>query len=293
MKKPTEKEITDFTTYRANHVALVQKLGQVALNKNFSEHDFDKINAVGKELDLFALRNASKKNEKNFSEEDLNILRKVSAKHAKNQKHHAEYWDPSITIKNFKADDTNVIHASRMPKKYIAEMACDWAACALYHNEPVFGWYNKVIGDTLLLTNNQKEYLKKCLLLIKRAIKKYDITFPGVKYDCEQVDPIEKLKEYKAGDRVKYFRKDSFEKGTVLDMGWSPDDLGIRTFTVKWDDKEEPEEVYDFMLEPLKEDGPCNSSGSFSAMAPEKMHLIKTVLPEEDPFTSNENKNPS
>lgn len=293
MRKPTEKEISDFTTYRANHVALVQKLGQVALNKNFSDHDSDKINAVGKELDLLTLRNVSKKNEKEFSPEDLNVLRKVSAKHAKTQKHHAERWDPSITIKNFKADDTNVIHASKMPKKYIAEMACDWAACALYHNEPIFGWYNKVIDKTLLFTDNQKEFLKACLILIRRAVKKYNISFPNKEYTCEQVEPISTLKEYKIGDRVQGFKNNS--KGTVIDFGWSPDEVSMRTFKVKWDSSESPEDVYDFMLLPLKEDGACNSSGSFSAMAPERMHLIKSVIPEDDPFTRNEEtiKNPS
>ena len=155
---------------------------------NFSDHDSDKIDAVGKELDLFALRNSSKNNNLPLSEEDANELRKISAKHAKSQKHHAEYWDDSITIKNFRANDTNIIVAKSMPKRYIAEMACDWVACALYKNEPILSWYNKVIGNTLFLTEGQREYLLECLKKLEKIIVKNNIRFPERLYDCKQVE---------------------------------------------------------------------------------------------------------
>lgn len=190
MRKPSQQEIDDFIKYRANHVALVQKLGKVILDMNFSDHDADKIAAIGKDLELMSLRNASKKVNLFLSPEDENELRKISACHAKNNKHHAEFWDPSVTVRNFKADDTNIIHATKMPKRYIAEMACDWAACALYHNEPVLDWYNNVVDNTLFLTDGQKEYLLDCLDKIEKAVIKNNITFPGIEYNCEQVEPL-------------------------------------------------------------------------------------------------------
>lgn len=190
MRKPTQQEIDDFIKYRSLHVALVQKLGKVCFDMDFTDHDSDKINAIGKELDLFAMRNASKKGNLHLSKEDKNELRKVSARHAKHSKHHAEYWDPAITIRNFKADDTNIIVAKHMPKRYIAEMACDWASCALYHNEPIMGWYNKVIDDTLFLTDNQKQYLLDCLEKIEKEVIKNNIQFPERNYDCEQIQPL-------------------------------------------------------------------------------------------------------
>ena len=190
MRKPTQQEIDDFIKYRSLHVAMVQKLGKICFDMNFSDHDSDKINAIGKELDLFAMRNASKKGNLHLSKEDKNELRKVSARHAKSQKHHAEYWDPTITIRNFKADDTNIIVAKHMPKKYITEMACDWAACALYYNEPIMKWYNKVIDDTLFLTDKQKQHLLDCLEKIEAEVIKSNIQFPEINYDCEQVQPL-------------------------------------------------------------------------------------------------------
>lgn len=185
LRQPTVKEIDDFLTYRANHVALVQRLGKLAFDKDFANHDFDKLTAKGKDFDLMVMRNASKKSDLRLSDEDKNELRKISAKHAKSQKHHAEYWDSDITIRNFDADDKNIIHASRMPYRYIAEMACDWAACALYHNEDIFAWYNKVVDKTLILTDKQKEHLRDCLALIGLIIKKNNIHYPGREYNAK------------------------------------------------------------------------------------------------------------
>ena len=99
MRKPTEKELDEFLDYRSKHVSLVQKLGKIAFDIDLSNHDEDKINAVGKELDLMAMRNASKSKDLRLSDEDKRELEKVSARHAKSQKHHAEYWDDTITIR--------------------------------------------------------------------------------------------------------------------------------------------------------------------------------------------------
>ena len=186
MRKPTEKELDEFLDYRSKHVSLVQKLGKIAFDIDLSNHDEDKINAVGKELDLMAMRNASKGKDLRLSDEDKRELEKVSARHAKSQKHHAEYWDDTITIRNFKADDTNVIHASKMPKRYLMEMACDWVAVALYKNASAFDWFNKVVDETLLLTDNQREFLKKCLIKLDKVVRKNDIRYPFKDYDADK-----------------------------------------------------------------------------------------------------------
>ena len=58
MRKATDKEINDFIKYRSNHVALVQRIGRVVFDEDFSDHDHDKIEADGETLNLYALRNA-------------------------------------------------------------------------------------------------------------------------------------------------------------------------------------------------------------------------------------------
>lgn len=200
MRKPTRKEIDEFINYRANHAALVQKIGQVVFDENYSDHDKDKIGAVGRELELFTMRMASKSSNLKLTEEDKNTLRKVSARHALTSKHHAEYWDPSITMRNFDEKDEGIVHMSKMPRRHIREMLADWAACALYHNEPIFNWYNNQINKYLIATGGQKDYMKKCLSEIQRAVEKYNITFPGREYNVDQVEPLNE-KILKKGDK--------------------------------------------------------------------------------------------
>lgn len=187
MRRPTQQEIDSFLEYRANHIALVQKLGKFVFGLDFSNHDQDKMTAVGKDLDLLVMRHVSKSKDIRLNDEDRNTLRKVSAKHALDSKHHFEYWDHSITIRNFDADDNNEIHPTHMPDRCIKEAACDWVAVALYKNEPVFGWYNKVVDKTLMLTSHQKELMSSCLAKLEKAVMKNNITYPGKKYDCKQI----------------------------------------------------------------------------------------------------------
>lgn len=187
MRRPAQQEIDSFLEYRANHIALVQKLGRIVFDLDFSNHDRDKMTAVGKDLDLLVMRHISKSKDIRLDDEDKNTLRKVSAKHALNSKHHFEYWDHSITTRNFDADDKNEIHPTHMPDRYIKEAACDWAAVALYKNEPMFKWYNNIVDNTLMLTEHQKELLSSCLAKLEKAVMKNNVTYPGKKYDCKQI----------------------------------------------------------------------------------------------------------
>ena len=47
MRNATQKEIDNFIEYRANHVALVQRIGSVVFGIDISDHDKDKIEANG------------------------------------------------------------------------------------------------------------------------------------------------------------------------------------------------------------------------------------------------------
>ena len=58
MRKATQEEIDKFINYRANHVALVRRIGRVLFGLDLSEHDKDKIECSADDLNLYALRNS-------------------------------------------------------------------------------------------------------------------------------------------------------------------------------------------------------------------------------------------
>ena len=192
MRIATKKEIDRFIQYRANHVALVQRIGKVVFDTDLSDHDNDKIGADGDELNLYALRNSMLNGTYHPHIADKKKLSRLAGEHVKSQKHHPEYWDDSITPRNF--DDINPpqVNAHKMPKRYLLEMCCDWGAVALKLNKPIFSWYNKTcIGENarFLFTDNQKDYIVECLSRIQSKIDSEKLYYPNVTYNVEQVSP--------------------------------------------------------------------------------------------------------
>ena len=131
-------------------------------------------------------------------------LKKLVGKHVKSQKHHPEYWDDSITARNFDDENPPQVNAHKMPKRYLLEMVCDWCAVALKLNKPLFNWYNKTcIGENarFLFTDNQKEYIIECISRVASKIKEENLHYPKVEYTAEldspKIDFGKKLKESK------------------------------------------------------------------------------------------------
>lgn len=191
MRKATEKEINDFIKYRANHVALVQRIGKVVFDKDFSDHDFDKIAADGEKLNLYALRNAMINGTYHPHGEDKKELDGLAGEHIKSQKHHPEYWDPAISPKNFDDSNPPQCFPSRMPDRYLLEMCCDWAAVALKRNQPLFKWINKNCFDDgrFIFTPRQQKLIVDYTNKIIKAIDKEHLSYPGVTYTAKQVEP--------------------------------------------------------------------------------------------------------
>lgn len=196
MRKATDLEIKQFVNYRSIHIGLVERLGALVFDENYSDHDWDKCTCDEEELNILALRNAQFNGSFNPTGEDKKVMMRLPAKHVKMNKHHPEYWDEDITINNFSDEDPQQCHASKMPQRWIKEMCCDWAAVALKRNKPIFNWYNQTCtGDNprFVFTDNQKSYIIECLKKIESVIEKEHITYPGLKYDTKQVKP--KLEE--------------------------------------------------------------------------------------------------
>ena len=204
MRNATQKEIDNFIEYRANHVALVQRIGSVVFGIDISDHDKDKIEADGEELNLFSLRNSMLNGTYHPHKADRAKLKRLVGKHVKSQKHHPEYWDDSITARNFDDENPPQVNAHKMPKRYLLEMVCDWCAVALKLNKPLFNWYNKTcIGENarFLFTDNQKEYIIECISRVASKIKGENLHYPKIEYTAEldspKIDFGKKLKESK------------------------------------------------------------------------------------------------
>ena len=101
MRKATQEEIDKFVNYRANHIALVRRLGRVLFDLDLSEHDKDKIECDADDLNLYALRNAMQDGDYRPLKNDKVILNNLAGRHVKSQKHHPEYWDDAITVDSF------------------------------------------------------------------------------------------------------------------------------------------------------------------------------------------------
>lgn len=229
MRNATQKEIDKFIEYRANHVALVQRIGKVVFDTDLSEHDKDKIEANGEELNLFALRNSMLNGTYHPHRMDKTKLNKLVGKHVKSQKHHPEYWDESITARNFNDENPPQVNAHKMPKRYILEMCCDWSACALYRNSPMFSWYNKTcVGENtrFLFTDNQKEYIIECISRIASKIKEENLHYPNVDYtakaDSPKIDFGKKLNESKEDVIYSKEFKEWFGNSVVKDSAGNP-----------------------------------------------------------------------
>ena len=204
MRNATQKEIDNFIEYRANHVALVQRIGSVVFGIDISDHDKDKIEANGEELNLFSLRNSMLNGTYHPHKADRAKLKRLVGKHVKSQKHHPEYWDDSITARNFDDENPPQVNAHKMPKRYLLELVCDWCAVALKLNKPLFNWYNKTcIGENarFLFTDNQKEYIIECISRVASKIKEENLHYPKIEYTAEldspKIDFGKKLKESK------------------------------------------------------------------------------------------------
>ena len=200
MRKATDKEINDFIKYRSNHVALVQRIGRVVFDEDFSDHDHDKIEADGETLNLYALRNAMIEGNYQAHGDDKKLLSKLAGEHVCSQPHHPEYWCTEITPNNFDDDNPPQCTPSRMTDRRILEMIADWSAVALKRNQPLFKWYNQhCVGPDarFIFTDHQRKLIEEGIQKIIDSIEKEHLEYPGVKYTAKQVEPKteEKLKE--------------------------------------------------------------------------------------------------
>ena len=192
MRKATQEEIDKFVNYRANHIALVRRLGRVLFDLDLTEHDKDKIECNADDLNLYALRNAMQDGDYRPLKNDKVILNNLAGRHVKSQKHHPEYWDDAITVDSFNYEEPPVVNASKMPDRYLVELVCDWSAVAIKLNKGIFQWFNKTCTGSnprFKFTPRQKCIIIDSLLKVQKNIKKEKLYYPGKDYDAKKDYP--------------------------------------------------------------------------------------------------------
>ena len=193
MRKATQEEIDRFVDYRANHVALVRRIGRVLFDLDLSEHDKDKIECDVDDLNLYALRNAMQDGGYRPLKNDKVVLNNLAGRHVKSQRHHPEYWDDAITVDSFNYDDPPTVDASRMPVEYLVEMVCDWCAVAIKLGKGIFQWFNTTCTGDLprfRFTPAQRCIIILCLKRVQDTLKEEKLYYPGEIYKAKRDKPI-------------------------------------------------------------------------------------------------------
>lgn len=193
LRKATREELDKFIEYRANHVALVRRIGTTVFETDFPEHDKDKIACDADDLNLYALRNAMQNGDYNPPEEDKVILSNLVGRHVKSQEHHPEYWDDGVTVDDFNYEEPTTTDASRMPAKALLELVCDWCAVAIKLNKGLFRWFNKTCtGDTprFRFTPAQTLYIILCIKSVQNKVVEEKLYYPGVRYTAKKDEPV-------------------------------------------------------------------------------------------------------
>ena len=184
MIKVNDIELYNSKSYRKSHIDMVNFLGTHIFHKDFSSHDEDKLYEPEEDTAIITYKFL---NPEHFTPQDIKKINRLDFEHLKSYPHHPEFWDDEITEKTYDFQNPPSVHAEKMPKEFLIEMCCDWAACALAKNSSLSSWYNKTVDKRFFFTKGQKTIIKDTLQKIYDFTTKNDICFGGVlKYNSKK-----------------------------------------------------------------------------------------------------------
>lgn len=230
------------------HLDLVQKYID-RLKKHYSydfkdEHDKSKFEEPEHEPYLYITRKHKAKSEGEDYEvpdEWKDKCDEATFHHVKNNKHHPEYWDDSLTENPLNKEDRDksdkLVDATKMPKEHVLEMVADWCAMSeeLGTNTPK-EWADDNIGKRWKFTPEQKDWIYEAI--DKVWDKKTTARIFGF---CKFAGPEERkqfvlnkyFKDYlpeEAGlSKASRFAQAEPQEGQWFRFKYSPEDFGIFT----------------------------------------------------------------
>ena len=95
------------------------------------------------------------------------------ANHVKTQPHHPEHWDRHYTISNIDAKDDVVVDGTKMPLRYLIQLAGDWISASLLRHKRASDWYKKTVGKRFIFSEEQCEILCKLFEHEEELVQKY------------------------------------------------------------------------------------------------------------------------
>lgn len=160
------------------HIDLVRKYLD-RLKKHYSydfkdEHDKSKYDEPEHEPYLYITWKHKAKNadeEYEIPDEWKEKCDEATFHHIKNNKHHPEYWDDSLTENPINKEDRDkpsgkVVDATKMPKEHILEMVADWCAMSEELENTPKKWADDNIGKRWKFTPEQKDWIYEAIDLI-------------------------------------------------------------------------------------------------------------------------------
>ncbi len=95
------------------------------------------------------------------------------ANHVETQPHHPEHWDNKWVLDSKDEEDKKPVDCSKMPTRYIVQLAGDWMSASLLRHKTASDWYKKTVGTRFLFTDEQCKILSELLSHEKELVQEY------------------------------------------------------------------------------------------------------------------------
>lgn len=100
------------------------------------------------------------------------------ANHVETQPHHPEHWDNKWVLSGKDEEDQSPIDCSKMPVRFLIQLAGDWMSASLLRHKTATDWYKKTVGKRFLFTEEQCDILCKLFEHEEELVQKYIGTNP-------------------------------------------------------------------------------------------------------------------
>lgn len=111
--------------------------------------------------------------ELHINSEGTKAIDEAWANHVETQPHHPEHWDNKWVLSGKDEEDQSPVNCSKMPIRFLIQLAGDWMSASLLRHKTATDWYNKTVGKRFLFTEEQCDILCKLFENEESLVQKY------------------------------------------------------------------------------------------------------------------------